>query len=325
MEYKDRSTGLIVFGILTVGLGGLCALLILLIFAAQMIPTPASSPKMPITTLIPGMAMYAVLAVALVWLGIGSAMATRWSRALMLIFSWSWLVAGVMGMTVAAIMVPMMIENLSSLTPANPDMPAPPQAAMAVGLIIGLGFDGFILIVLPAVWTFFYNSRHVKATCEAHHPQSSWTDACPLPVLGVVCWLVFTVPMVLVGTLCGTGVLPFFGVFLAGVSGRIAFVVLGALYLVSAWLLYRLDVRGWWIIVGIMVFFLVSTILTFMQRDILDMYRAMNFPPAQLDQLAKMDFFKNKPLLLGLAGVFAVPIFGYLLYIRRYFQRPNAV
>lgn len=331
MEYKDRSTGLIVFGLLTVCLGCLCGVLILfmvgetfllnsgVVTAGHAIP---GAPKPSIAMLIPAIAVYGVMGVVLIWLGIGSIMATRWARALLLVYSWSWLVMGIAMMIGMAVMLPMILKNMSTM-PSAPDGAAPSSAIMGIAMVIGLLFDGIMFIVLPGIWTFFYSSRHVKATCDARHPQPVWTDACPLPVLAVVLWLAFSVPMMLVMPMSGFGALPFFGTFLTGFPASVAYLFLGAIYAIAAWRLYRLDVLGWWLLVGVMCFFLVSGFMTFAQHNIMDMYRTMNLPADQLAAVEKVGFLKSKSLL-WLSALFCVPIFGYLAYIRRYFSQPSA-
>jgi hypothetical protein len=327
MEYKDRSIGLIVFGLLTVCLGCLCGLLILflvgetfvlnsgIVTAGQGMP---GAPKPSIAMLIPAMAVYGMMGIALTWLGIGSIMATRWARALLLVFSWSWLIMGIIMMVVMSVMLPMILNSM----PAMPNAPAgspPPSAFMGVAMVIGLLFDGIVFVLLPGVWTFFYSSRHVKATCEARHPQPAWTDACPLPVLAGVLWLAYSVPMMVVMPATGLGALPFFGTFLTGLSASAGYLLLGVVYAVAAWRLYRLDVRGWWLLVGLICFFLVSGFVTFAQHNVMDMYRAMNLPADQLAAMDKMGFLKSKGIL-WLSALFCVPTFGYLAYIRRYFR-----
>ncbi len=80
-----------------------------------------------------------------------------------------------------------------------------PPAAIT-GMVIGMTIFFFVFFVLvPAVWMFFYQSRHVKATCEARDPVTRWTDACPLPVLGFCLWTWLAVPMMLVMALTGHG------------------------------------------------------------------------------------------------------------------------
>src|SRR5665647_2997139 len=93
--YKDRSTGLIVFGILTLLLGCLAGLFTLLMLVQLTKAKPAGAPAVNPSAILMGIGIYGGLAVTLIWLGIGSIMARRWARALLLIFSWSWLVMGV--------------------------------------------------------------------------------------------------------------------------------------------------------------------------------------------------------------------------------------
>ena len=212
MPYKDRSTGLIVFGILTILLGCLAGLFVLLMLFGQMASAKATGAPPPLSAILPGMFIYGILAVALVWLGIGSTMTRRWARALLLIFSWSWLIMGLFVLVFMAFLVPKMLANLSSSgTTGHPASSSPLMAMVMVGMFLVLGV---FFVILPAVWTFFYNSRHVKATCEARDPVTRWTDACPLPVLGFCLWLAFSVPMMLIMPIAGHGVMPFFGIFL---------------------------------------------------------------------------------------------------------------
>jgi hypothetical protein len=164
MPYKDRSAGLTVFGILTIFLGCMAGLLILLMLAGQAAAAArTSNASVPFSTLLPVIAIYGILAVALVWLGIGSIMARRWARALLLIFSWSWLVMGFLVVIVMAVFIPKILANMPAS--GTPGQPAMPPAAMGVVMVVIFVVFGVIFVILPAVWTFFYNSPHVKATC----------------------------------------------------------------------------------------------------------------------------------------------------------------
>src|SRR5580704_13973204 len=114
--YNDRSTGLMIFGILTLLLGGLVGLLVPLMLFGQMMAAKApNAPPANTSAILLAVAMYGCLAVALIWLGIGSIKARRWARALLLIFSWSWLV---MGIFMTVIMPFVMAKALANL-PAN--------------------------------------------------------------------------------------------------------------------------------------------------------------------------------------------------------------
>src|SRR5205814_1536660 len=93
-QFKDRKIGLMIFGAATAFLGCCCALLVpLVIFGAAMAAKgPNPPPAMP--NIFPIVALYGALAGALVWLGIGSMMTRRWARAILAIWSWSWLLVG---------------------------------------------------------------------------------------------------------------------------------------------------------------------------------------------------------------------------------------
>jgi hypothetical protein len=315
VPYKDRSTGLMIFGILTVLLGCLAGLGVRLMLLGQAV-TPANA-KMGFSSLLPVISIYVVLGIALVWLGIGSIMARRWARALLLIFSWSWLALGLVEMVAMAFIMPKVLGNLPSTGTAG--HPALAGAAMDGVLVVMFLIFAVMFVILPAIWTFFYSSRHVKATCDARNPMKTWTDACPLPVLGLCLWAMFSVPMMLLMPIAGHCVAPFFGIFLTGVPAGIFYLALAALWTFSAELLYKLDVRGWWLILIAMCAGMASSLVTFAQHDIMEMYRLMNYPEAQMQQLQKFGLFAGNGML-WMTLFSALPFFGYLLFIKRYFR-----
>jgi len=264
------------------------------------------------------MIIYGGLAVALIWLGIGSVMARRWARALLLIFSWSWLLMGAVASVFLVIFLPKMLANIPN-PPGQPPMPPEAKVVMMVTLVI---FFGGFFVLLPAVWTFFYNSRHVKATCDARDPVTRWTDACPLPVLGLSLWLAFSAPMLLIAPIVGRGVTPFFGMFLSGVPGGILCLVMACVWAYAAWALYRLKPQGWWVILIAMIVMMTSTILTFSTQNPLEMYRLMGYPQEQIDQIEKTGPLAGNGLIwIGLSWM--LPFFGYLWFVRRFIFRKS--
>ena len=112
IEFEDRKTGLIVFGILTTLLGGLCALFVPLMFFSLTMSAKAGVPT-SMQAILPAVSVYGILAVVLIWLGVGSIMARRWARALLLIFSWSWLLMGVVSIGVMAFLGPQAMARSS--------------------------------------------------------------------------------------------------------------------------------------------------------------------------------------------------------------------
>jgi len=315
--FKDRKTGLVVFGILTALMGGLCALMALgmafMVFHPPDLANGAPPPSPQAMALV--VVEYVFFAVALVWLGIGSMMARRWARALLLISSWSWLLVGVLAMGMMAFALPHLMEATRSAAPAG--QPALPASANAIILVITMTVFSVMFVLLPAVWVLFYQSKNVKATCEALDPVSRWTDRCPLPVLAVSLWLTFSAVMMLVMSLAYRGVIPFFGMFVVGPLGSALYVLIGIVWAYSAWVLYKLDRRGWWLIVVSFTVFAISGFITYCYHDLNELYSLLGYSEAQLEQLQKFNFLKGQSMA-WFTLVFTAPFLGYLFYIRKF-------
>jgi len=316
--FKDRSTGLVVFGIMTILVGGLCALFVPLMLVGQVFSERTTGVPPNYSAILPGVGLYGFMAVALVWLGIGSIQATRWARALLLIFSWSWVVMGVVMLVVMAFALPSVLGDVSA-SGTSAGHPAPPAAVAPVVMIFTLGFLGVFFVIVPGVFAFFYGSRHVKATCEARHPWASWTDACPLPVLAASLWMIVGVPMLLIMALTGHAVMPFFGEFLTGVPGALACLAYAAIWGYGAWAMYKLNRGGWWLVFIVLCMQTLSTLLTFAQHDVMEMYRLLGYPDSQIEQLQKFSFFSGNGMMWIMVASM-LPWLGYLFYIERYFR-----
>src|ERR1041384_603883 len=109
-NFKDRRTGLIVFGILEMILGGLAALMVPLMIAGQLMASRTTQEPVPLRQMIPGMAVYIIVAAVLVGLGFGSVNRRRWARALSLIVAWSWLAMGVLMVGLMAFFLPSILK-----------------------------------------------------------------------------------------------------------------------------------------------------------------------------------------------------------------------
>jgi hypothetical protein len=317
-EFKDRKGGLVVFGVLTLLIGGLCALMSLGMVALVFHPSTMANGAPPPNPQAMALAVveFVALAAILIWLGIGSMLARRWARALLLILSWSWLLVGLIALGVMAFTFPRVMEAAGSAAPAG--QPALPASAQSVIVAVTMIMMSVIYVILPVVWVLFYKSKNVKETCEALDPVERWTDRCPLPVIAVSLWLGLCAPMMLVAALAYKGVVPFFGMFLVGPLGSALYVGIGLLWGYSAWALYKLDRRGWWIIFVSMALFGVSACLTYSRHDVSELYTLMGFPEAQIAQIEKFGMFKGQAMAwMTLAGV--VPFLGYLFYVRKFF------
>lgn len=306
--FKDRRTGLIIFGVLEILLGCLCALLVPAMFFGQKVQADMIGEPVNYQMIIPGALFYGVMAVAFIGLGVGSIRCRRWAWALMLVLSWSWLVVGVISVVAFAFIMPQLLAS-------QPDAPT-----IWIGMAIAGAILCVVFLVMPGALVLFYHSRHVRATCEARDPVARWTDACPLPVLAASLWFgvgSFSMLSMPVGF---KSVLPFFGVLIGGPVAGLAFVVLGLAWIWLAMGFYRLKSAAWWGALVLIVIFGASTAVTFTRVDMMDLYRQMGYPEKQIELIKQSSFISSEAMAWWTAVSFLL-ILGYLFWIRKHFRR----
>ena len=115
-------------------------------------------------------------------------------------------------------------------------------------------------------------------------------------------------------------VMPCFGAFVSGLPAALICLVVAAIWGTAGWWLYRLEMRGWWLILIAMVLFAVSTGLTYAHHDIIEMYHLMGYPQAQIDQIQKMGLFTGNRMG-WLTALCSLPFLGYLLFIKKYLRK----
>jgi len=316
-SHQDRRTGLRVFGILEILLGLLCLLMAGFMVLGQVMYAQTTGVPVNIRLLLPGILFYAGVAVALVWLGIGSIQCRRWARGLMLILAWAWLSLGVMMVSMMAWLLPRIMAAATAA--GGQGGQGLPPGAMVIIVIVQLIVMSVFFILLPGALVLFYRSSHVKATCEARDPVPRWTEACPLPVLAVSCMLFWGALLMLFMPMVKLGLLPFFGILLTGIPGGLAMVAMAFVFLWLALSWYRLNVAGWWTLVGVMVVFAISNVLTFSRVDLIEMYKNLGYPQAQIDQIQQQGWM-TKEFMMWSALFWLVPMLGYLIWTKRFFQ-----
>jgi hypothetical protein len=303
-----------VFGILQILFGGLCALMApLMIFGMVMNATMNKDTANPVGwhMMIPAIGVYAAMAAWFITMGIGSVLARRWARALILISSWFWFIGGMIGFAVVSMYLPSMYDQMGE----DGKIPEAMIVGMKVGMVV---FMAMFYVILPGLLVLFYSGRDVKATCEHRDPRIRWTDKCPLPVLGMslMCavWAVSLLSMGAYGW-----VMPFFGTILSGLPGAGVTVALMLLLAYAAWGLYKLDIKAWWCVLMLNIVWLVSTVLTFTRVGFQAFYDKMNLPAQQLEQVQQFSRLWEHIMYVPMV-IWLVLIVAYLVYIRRYFK-----
>jgi hypothetical protein len=320
--YHDRSTGLVIFGVAQIILGLLAALMVPMValgaFMSRLAPGGAMRPGQYVS----GMATYAFAAAALLALGIGSVQMKRWARALTLVVSWYWLIMGVLITVLLTAVLPVIMRSAMRAQQNAAGSPSAdvPTGVMAVIITIIIVFGAFFLVVVPVAFVVFYSRKDVDQTCRHRDPVERWTDRAPLPVLGAsVVFLAGAIYLLLVGIT--TPLFPFFGKYLTGISGAAAFLVLAVLDTYLAVALFRLSASGWWIAIITVPIRLASMALTYGRADLLQAYSKMGWSDAQIAMLNANPILRSH-VVLWWSLLSMVILFGYLVWLKRYFKVP---
>ncbi len=167
----------------------------------------------------------------------------------------------------------------------------------------------------------------MKATVEARDPVPRWTDACPLPVLAFSLLLGLFGLMMVLTPLAYHGVAPCFGFLISGWAGVLFFLVVAALWGYAARAVYVLKPAGWWIALIAFFVLMVSNMITFSRVDLMEMYRLMGYPKAQMEMIKQSPVFNL--LQDGRASIWMslcpLPFLGYIVYMKKYFPRPKQI
>jgi hypothetical protein len=311
--YKDRKTGLVVFGIFEMLLGCLVVLLIGLMFLGQIMMAKTTGESPQLRMILPTVGLYGVVALALITLGIGSVLARRWARALSLVLAWPWLITGLCTLGLTVFILPKVLRGVGGGGPGLPPL------AMVVGMAVAISLVSLMFVLVPGILVLFYRSRHVRATCESRDHQVRWTDACPLPVLGLSLWLGVGAAQMLLMPFFMNGVLPMFGVILSGWSGSLACFALAGLWIYCALAIYQLEPAGWWLVLGSICLLSVSAWISFSRIELPELYVQMGYSQAQVQMMTQFNFLEGYTVgYLSVAA--AIPLLTYLVWVKRFFR-----
>jgi hypothetical protein len=247
--FKNRSAGLVAFGVFLL-LGSFLAFLMAAFIPLSLIMANYSdipgAVKLDLVTIIPGIIVYVLIGILFALLGIGSILARRWARALILVFSWLLLACGIFSL----FSVSFLLKGTFS------DQDIPPGALYVIFAFIFI-FYSLFLLVIPSIFIFFYRSPHVKATCEFKDPKERWTDRCPLPVIALMLVLGMWI-FGLFSVAFSNWVFPLFGLILNGYPGMMVVIPLIILACFIIYGVYHLRLWAWWATLFFLVFWFIS-------------------------------------------------------------------
>lgn len=220
---KDRSTGLLAFGIVQVVIGLVCATALLGVVASSELAARAGAANQSVGSIL---FVLGSLTFYFIATGVGSMRARRWACALSAAVSALWLAGGIVATITTAVVIPKIV----------PDAPLAGTVLMMFAT----------LVVLPLLLLMFYLRYDVRLTCD-RRDKPRWTDRVPIAVLALVVVMTFASMYLLVNV--SSPIVPLFGTMLTGAPAALAVLALAALCAVLAMQLYRLKESAWWTVV----------------------------------------------------------------------------
>jgi len=297
----------------------------MILFSAFIFLGPAAA-KMPPGAMVPGpmsprvlMAFaglqYGLMAAVFITAGIGSIRCKNWARIMMLVVSGLWLGFGLLGTLMMAFIFPVIMRQ-------QPVHVAPGiQDAIVVGTIT---FMAVLMVLLPAIFLFFYSRKSVRATCLAQKRAQGATPGGEVtPAPGV------PVPLVILGVWQGLGALSVFAIMFMRVTMVFGFILHGAAAILvlltqsvlsgyAAFAIFRQKLIGWKIALFFAGYGTISMLATYVRRpDMLQLYKEMGFNDQSLriyDQFPQFLSVFWVGMIVGMT-VFLVLV----LYTRKFF------
>jgi hypothetical protein len=315
--YKSRRGWLIAFGVIEILIG--CSFLLMILFSVIAFLGPAAA-RMPSRQISPRALMvlvglqYGLLAAVFFTGGIGSIRCKNWARILMLVVSGLWLGLGLMVTLVLALFAPAIMRQQAGIPPGA-------QHGIMVGMIT---VETALMVLLPALFLFFYSRKSVRATCLAEKGAQvaglvpGGTPAPGLPV-----------PLAILGVWQGLGVIsvfatPFmrvaivFGVVLHGVAAFLVLLTFSILSGYAAWAIFRQKLIGWKIALFFAGFGTINMLVSYLRHpDLLQLFRETGYNDQTLG------IYEQSPQLLsvfwvGLIALMTVYLV-FVLYTRKFF------
>jgi hypothetical protein len=308
--YRDRSFGLVIFGVIEILIGGFCGLLVPLGALAWWITGGQTSGSGALRSTVPVLVLYAVFAGVLIWLGVGSIRARRWACELMLSISRIWLLTGVASLVITWFILPGLMRSVGGAA----GMPA---AVLLMTTAVTFVIVSFVYVMLPGAFVLFYRSPDVMATCRARDPRPQFTDGCPPRILTLaVVWALAAVSVLVMPAY--DWAFPFFGTMVVGIEGAVPWLVVLVVCGMLAWGSCRRSPWAWWGGVAATGAAAVSTVLTSLRMDPKSILSVMRLADDQVRLLSSISWPDRWMIVLLWVAVWG-SMLAYLVSLRRFF------
>lgn len=309
--FEDRTLQIRIAGVFQIVLGciaGLMSLLMFYLFFANAVPPVNNAGGTKVSMLSPAIT-YLVISLFLIWTGIAAIMLRRWVRAIMLSLSVPGLVIGAMATTFMFFFLPLVFKEISG-------QQAAPDSAMgcAKGCIYTLLVVAYIII--PGMLTLLYMGKNVRLTFQAKDPVRRWTDACPLPVLGLALWQCLGGFALLFTTF---NAFPLFGQIYTGMAARVLIIFIALLSFAFGLGNFLLKNWAWWGTVIKWLVFSISNIITLNAGKFSELYSASGMMDQRSMKIYELMGTTLMPHIVIMVTLSVIILAAYMIYIKRFY------
>ncbi len=262
---------LVVWGIVLILIGGGSLLLGLSavfnwLMAVQGQLLQGASPRRPTVQasiawreVISGSSVFLIFGAGVLWTGIASCLARRWTRPVVMVIAAGWAALGLLGLVSLLLCIPHLVD-LAATAVQNRN----PNAVMPDNLLIALGIRGMLALVfgiaLPWAMFRFYASDRVRAMLDSLNPGSTWIDRVGPVSLG---WIVLIgVQLVSIALTLMKPMIPAFVTLITGSAAVITIAIL-LCFLGYALLLFIRGERAGWVVSFIIIVALKLSLTSF--------------------------------------------------------------
>jgi NADH:ubiquinone oxidoreductase subunit 3 (subunit A) len=253
----------------------------------------------------------------------------RWARPFALTLGWGWVFMGITMLISLSVMMGGLkdlmsrsIEQAAKTSPNEAAMPAMDGIFTVIMVIYFLVILVF-LIALPAVILWLQWGEDVRRTLEFRDPKARWTDRQPAPLIGM------TIAAALFAA-CSVPYLflmqsPLMKAFLPEGPLKYLWLLVPFVWAYVAWGSYRRQIAAWIVAVLALVTGVWFGFSAMSGTDWAVFFKQMGIPEKDLEDLTKMTAELYTPSRIGVLMIGSmIPIFGYLIWVLRYFRRAKS-
>jgi hypothetical protein len=318
--FRNLKSRFVAVGVILIVLAAISACVGTLTPVALFIPQQSGAPqtqvKPTVRDVVVGAAVYLAAAGLGIAVGIGAIRTRRWSRPLILIGSFHWLIGGVVALVGMLVTMPGMNQEFARAQAQGAGLP-PAGMMTAITLVVGGLFLLLVGIALPAALMWVMKDPDAKLTVDYFDPTPRWTDGRSVFVLGAALtfWLLALLALMSTPAM----LLTIFGKILTGAPAILLVLVYAAIFTAAGWMSWQRQMLGLVIGAAMALFWCASWMVSSWTIPPEMLIRAVNpDAPTTLPAIMTGDYLRTAGAVTAL--MYGLVVIGCFLAARAHFS-----